>query len=45
LSIDQWPLDASQVDPRAVAPDLGMIRRIALGERGDETEFAGKERA
>jgi hypothetical protein len=41
--IDHRLLDAAQVDPRAVARDLSIERRLAIGERNDKAEFSREE--
>src|SRR6478672_676515 len=41
--VDHRPLDASQVDARAVALDLRIERRLAISECDGEAQLAGKE--
>jgi len=43
FGIDHRLLDASQVDARGIAFDLRIKRRLAIGERNGEAEFAGEE--
>src|SRR5205814_6075800 len=45
LAIDHRPIDAAQVEPRAVTYDLSVERRFAMDERDRKAELVGEERA
>ena len=43
IRIDHRVFDAAQIEPRAVAPDLRIERRLAIGEANRKAELAGEK--